>query len=685
MSSPDTHRDAPQMMSNAPSLAAVPRLPPPAGRSLLADCLALARGRLHDLAADGLDALLTGLRAQAESAPDAKARATLLGDIARIGPHRDRLLQRFDACADRVLGADPWRMNAGTGPVPSGTGPESLRDRHRAPLALDAVPDIEAELRSLLRLTPSAAALRGSTLEGSASEDNAAADRAGATARLPEDAAARQALLERFALQLSHGIAQIGTELQALFLARDILPQLRSAPAAWRVADSSSKHPVLKGGARPHRLLPARDPENPPGHEPPGQAAGAGVAPLFDLLLNDPQLSEAVRVQIGRLQPLAERTAGMDRGFLARADHPLRQLLDRLAACAVDPSLDSRPESAFLTGLRGLIGELLAAPPGAPEPVRTALDRLDVLSVVQAGCDAPQACAEALRREESRALGLRLAQAEIARRTPADAPAFLREFLEHWWVGALLEAYADKNPGKDLNKDSNKDLNKDISKETGENAWARRLVVVDTLAWSLGPLRPRAVARLAARLPRLMSELSRGMGAAQMPEPERKTFLNQLMAAHARVMAAAKTASAGPQSLPGADPTPSQPPQHLPLDPESVDFAALPAGALPEAVATVDALAPGALVEFITADPAGNAVWQRQKLAWAGERRLVFLFTARLTRARQLSRAALIEAIGTGSARPVAAPGRYLDQALQRITGAAGAAQPGRAAQRAPA
>ena len=58
------------------------------------------------------------------------------------------------------------------------------------------------------------------------------------------------------------------------------------------------------------------------------------VAMLFDLLLNDRELPDALRAQIGRLQIPVLKVAMMDKAFFADRQHPARRLLDTIAGSA---------------------------------------------------------------------------------------------------------------------------------------------------------------------------------------------------------------------------------------------------------------------------------------------------------------------------------------------------------------
>jgi len=379
------------------------------------------------------------------------------------------------------------------------------------------------------------------------------------------------------------------------------------------------------------------------------------VAALFDIIFHDKSITDALKAEIARMQIVAIKAAIIDRSFFARRQHPMRHFLDRIAECANDPNLDTSMDSPFVAGVREIVDELNTNFVEDLSLISAAVEKLEALIATHSAGEEEKSKIDtvAIEEAERREIAVRMADAEFARRLPASAPEFLQRFLKEWWLRALIESF--------------------VGGRQGEDSWARRLEIMDELVWSVGPLRSPSVPRLASILPKMMQDVSRGMTAAEVPADARKVFFEQLMGVHTGVIKEAKSA---PRVLAGqaaAEPAAlEQPKQLAPLEPDSVDLSGNADDPNSFHEHFVNALEKGALVEFNAVDPAGNQIWQRLKLAWVSPKRMVFLFTARLTKARQLPRAALVEALQTGTARLVDGSERYLDQAIEAIAVTAG-------------
>ena len=375
------------------------------------------------------------------------------------------------------------------------------------------------------------------------------------------------------------------------------------------------------------------------------------VAALFDIIFHDKTISEAVKGEMARMQIVAVKAAIIDRSFFARRQHPMRHFLDRIAECAGDPNLDTEPGSAFVVGLRGLVDDLNTNFADDLTLISKVMDQLEALIAAHTATEEAKTNVDtaAIERAERREIATRMAEAEFKRRLPESVPAFLREFMTGWWTKALVDSF--------------------VNDRHGEDAWAPRLALIDELVWTLGPLRSNAVAKLAALLPKLMQGLSRGMAAVEVPEADRKAFFDELMRVHTQVIAEAKSnRTPAVPAAPGVDPAAAAAPKPLPpLTQDNVDLSSTGQMGADFHEHFVNAIEKGALIEFIASDPAGNQIWQRLKLAWISPKRLMFLFTARLTKARQVSRAELVEALSAGTARLVDSSQGYMDQAIEAI------------------
>ena len=366
---------------------------------------------------------------------------------------------------------------------------------------------------------------------------------------------------------------------------------------------------------------------------------GELVAVVFDFVLHDRDVPDAVKAEIARLQIVAFKAALLDRSFFARREHPLRELLSAVTDAGADPQLDGGAESRFVVGLRAIVDDVLA---GFSDDLAVFVAARERLAALVAELDEEEAkaveevasgLAEAERGEEIRAR----AAAEIARRTAQGAPTFVERFLADTWTRALADA--GQHGG------------------TGDAGWDARLALVDDLVWSVEPKQAADVPRLMAMLPKLVPALNRGMKAVDVPADAQRAFLDELMQAHTELLQAARSKRPPPPPpARAAAPAPSAPAPSAPA-PEEI--------AAPELAADATlGLERGAVVEFADVEPPVRA-----KLAWISPKRTVYLFTARGAKARHISPSELAGALREGRARRLADSGTVLDRALAAAVG----------------
>jgi hypothetical protein len=361
-------------------------------------------------------------------------------------------------------------------------------------------------------------------------------------------------------------------------------------------------------------------------HHPLDQLTGELVAVVFDFLLNDRDIADAVRAQLARLQVVAFKAALLDRSFFARREHPLRELLAAIADAAADPAVDTAPESRFVAGLRALVDEVLARFTDDLAVFVAAREQLATL-VGELAADSEREvetlAAPLAEQERTEALRAR-ARTDVARRI-ADAPDFVREFLTETWARVVADSGADR---------------RDAS-----------LAVVDDLVWSVAPKQPTDLPRFTALLPKLVPALGRGMQAVGVAGEARQGFLDELMRTHTALLQAARAKR--PAAPPAATPSPAPPV----VETEVVPTPELAADAML-------GLERGAIVEFFDAEGPVRA-----KLSWISPGRTLYLFTAHGAKARQLSPGDLRTALREERARLVEEGRAVLDRALAVVAG----------------
>jgi hypothetical protein len=361
---------------------------------------------------------------------------------------------------------------------------------------------------------------------------------------------------------------------------------------------------------------------------------------VFDYILDDRQVPDTVKREISRLQIVAVKAAILDRTFFARRNHPMRQLLDRVAEVASDPEVATDEASPFVIGLRGMIDYLVHKFTDDLAIFTAALETLERFVEEERASrqkELAPTTAELARKEEAE-IAHHTALAEINRRVTRKTPAFVRDFLYQWWAKTLVDAYTKEREGDD--------------------SWTHRLGVVDALVWSVSPLRTAEIQQLAAMLPTLMRSLLRGMNAIDMPADVRHGFFNQLMQAHTAAINAAKAQAAkAQQPVVAADPGPA-------TEPAAPDEAAAPPPADDYFVHTAMALERGAVVEFLDGETE-----IRSKLIWVSPKQTILLFTSSAAGARRLTPAALAELLRGGRARVVEVSEALMDRVVHAMMG----------------
>jgi len=367
------------------------------------------------------------------------------------------------------------------------------------------------------------------------------------------------------------------------------------------------------------------------------------VTMVFDYILDDTAVPDTVKAEIARLQIIAVKAALLDRTFFARRQHPMRQLLDRIAHAAQDPDVDTAADSPFIVGLRGITNQTINAFDDDLAVFEMAQEQLEQLiaAVTQAQRTSVETATLKLAREEQKHLAETEARTELRRHLNRHTPGFVREFLYNWWTAVLAHARVSGN----------------------ETQWQESLEIAEALVWSVSPLRSTDVQRLAALLPRLMRGLMEGMNAISMPAEAREAFFDRLMETHTAAVNNAKNATRANETPPApvaeaADDDWTEDASAEEEDPDS----GFDGGDL--LLHTVKSLERGAIVEFLD-DDASEPV--RCKLSWISPKQTVLLFTSSVSGARKFGPEALAAALGEGKARLIEEMDALVDRAFSAM------------------
>lgn len=251
---------------------------------------------------------------------------------------------------------------------------------------------------------------------------------------------------------------------------------------------------------------------------------------LFDQIVADPKLIDAVRHLLGRLKPAVLNLARRDPALVRQSDHPVWLLLNRLSAhCAGYEDPQDERLLDFMRFAGGLIDRLTALPAPQGQHFLKAQDELNqyIDERSREALERSRAALEKLQRIE-RADQLRgVLRQQLRQMRDSSLSQSLRDFLFGPWVEAMVEAMARDGEHSPL---------------------AQELMhTVDELLWSMQPLSaPADQARLRALRPKLLASLNRGMNLIACPETQREAVFAELAAHHGAVLRGKPPAVAPP-------------------------------------------------------------------------------------------------------------------------------------------
>ncbi|MEX2481157.1 MAG: DUF1631 domain-containing protein [Gammaproteobacteria bacterium] len=246
------------------------------------------------------------------------------------------------------------------------------------------------------------------------------------------------------------------------------------------------------------------------------------VSLLFDHILEDRSIPDAIKALIGRLQIPLLKVAILDKNVFSRRMHPARRLLDTLAAAAVG-WYEGLPQSDRLY-----------------DKIEQVVNRItnhfdddvslfaEVLEDFEAFIADEEAAAENRAEISSRSLRTReqlvLAKLEVdsalgARLADVEIHDFVTQFIKDYWRQLLIITHVEAG--------------------CDSEQWAAQLGAVDELAWSVQPKTTREDRKdLSARLPKLLKQLRAGMLELEMEPTVCSKFFSMLASVH---VAAIKT------------------------------------------------------------------------------------------------------------------------------------------------
>ena len=241
------------------------------------------------------------------------------------------------------------------------------------------------------------------------------------------------------------------------------------------------------------------------------------VAMLFDYILDDRNIPDAIKALIGRLQIPMLKVAMMDKTFFSQKSHPARKFLDTLAGAAIGWDEAEGHQGGLYRLVDSLVQKVLNEfedEVGIFVEVGDELEQFLAVEKHQAD-ELTGRSAQVIHHQEREEIAKIMAHDEVRRRIHAQhLPEVIRNFLTGYWKPLLTSAYI----------------------QTGEDGvrWNNAIDTMDNLVWSVtSKPAPEDRKKLVSLLPGLLKRLQDGMETTGMPEAERNAFFSTLVRCHA--------------------------------------------------------------------------------------------------------------------------------------------------------
>ena len=240
------------------------------------------------------------------------------------------------------------------------------------------------------------------------------------------------------------------------------------------------------------------------------------VSILFDYILDDPGIPDAMKALIGRLQIPMLKVALLDKALFSKKSHPARRLLDALASAAVGWSAPAGGDDSLFQTVDRIVHTILDEFEDDVSVFARALDDLEGFLARES--------AEAEKRAADSAQSLRTReQIELAKMAVDDAinerirghemRTFIRQFLLDYWRQLMIITHIEHGVDSEI--------------------WHDQLQTAEDLVWSIQPKSgPEERKMLTQKLPQVLKNIKRGMATLEMDPPTCSKFLSMLASVH---------------------------------------------------------------------------------------------------------------------------------------------------------
>ena len=240
------------------------------------------------------------------------------------------------------------------------------------------------------------------------------------------------------------------------------------------------------------------------------------VSLLFDYILQDKSIPDALKALFGRLQIPVLKVAILEREVFSHKTHPARRLLDTLARAAVG-WYEGLPQSdALYDKMEQAIERIVREFDDDVALFQEVLDDFTAFIEYESSHADERAAksSRSLRTREQIVLAKMAVDEELRTRLKGfDVREFVQNFLLDYWRQLLIITHVEHGIDSD--------------------EWRDQIKTVDELVWSVQPkTSPEDRRQLSARLSQMLKVIKRGMVSLEIPAPECSKFLSMLASLH---------------------------------------------------------------------------------------------------------------------------------------------------------
>lgn len=241
------------------------------------------------------------------------------------------------------------------------------------------------------------------------------------------------------------------------------------------------------------------------------------VSMIFDFILDDPNLPEAVKGLITRLQIPVVKVAILERSFFGQKNHPVRLLLNALAQAGIGLDMEEGGRDApVFKYIESIVNRILDE---FGQDVKLFSELLDEFTAfmekeTQRSRVAEERTVQATHSKERVQLCKRKVAYEIAQRLrDKSVPAPVRSFLFNTWKDVMVLA--------------------NLRRDRAPADWEQSLQIMDKLIWSVTvTITPASRKELAEQLPLLVASLRTGLDTLSLDPQTVADSLKDLLACH---------------------------------------------------------------------------------------------------------------------------------------------------------